>query len=188
MSEHIIEFIINLFAGIIGILVVLWIESFRRPGITMKVGDIHIIEKKDLLGRRHTKFLRVEICNRDVPKLLEWFYDGEPALSCKGWITFRDNNGSKILQEEMKARWSSSIQPKVESAKIENLAPGRCIDHGLIYRLYGANLSGKQDKGQRMAAGCLCQQSVDVGSYREHPCLCGCLYCYANPVVKPEGA
>jgi len=72
--------------------------------------------------------------------------------------------------------------------KIENLAPGRCIDHDLICRLYGAKLSGKQDMGQRKAAGCLCQQSVDVGSYREHPCLCGCLYCYANPVVKPKGA
>ena len=74
----------------------------------------------------------------------------------------------------------------VGRAQIENLVPGRCIDHDLISRLYGADLSGKQDTGQRKTAGCLCQESVDVGSYGEQPCLCGCLYCYANPVVKPK--
>ena len=69
-------------------------------------------------------------------------------------------------------------------AGIANLEAGSCIDHGLLNGLYGLNLTCRQDPGQRKAAGCLCHESVDVGSYRDQPCRCGCLYCYANPIVK----
>ncbi|HUU29767.1 MAG TPA: DUF1848 domain-containing protein [archaeon] len=72
----------------------------------------------------------------------------------------------------------------LSSMGIENLRPGRCIDHRLISQVYGCRLSGKPDTGQRRSSGCLCHQSVDIGSYREQPCRCGCLYCYANPIVK----
>jgi hypothetical protein len=67
---------------------------------------------------------------------------------------------------------------------IANLEPGGCIDHELLCALYGGSLSFKPDQGQRRAAGCLCHESVDVGSYRGQPCRCGCLYCYANPVIR----
>jgi hypothetical protein len=58
---------------------------------------------------------------------------------------------------------------------------GRCIDHGLLERLYGGRLSHRADSGQRRSSGCGCHQSVDIGSYRLHPCGHHCLYCYANP-------
>jgi hypothetical protein len=72
-------------------------------------------------------------------------------------------------------------------AGIPNLEAGCCIDHGLLMELYGGTLSGKPDSGQRRSAGCLCQESVDIGSYHDQPCLCGCLYCYANPASRPGG-
>jgi hypothetical protein len=59
---------------------------------------------------------------------------------------------------------------------------GRCIDHGRLVRLYGGRLSHLADSGQRRSSGCGCHQSVDIGSYRLHPCRHNCLYCYANPV------
>lgn len=58
---------------------------------------------------------------------------------------------------------------------------GRCIDHGRLEALYGGRLSHHADSGQRRSAGCGCHKSVDIGSYRLHPCHHNCLYCYANP-------
>jgi hypothetical protein len=58
---------------------------------------------------------------------------------------------------------------------------GRCIDHDRLERLYGGRLSHRVDSGQRRSAGCGCHRSVDIGSYRLHPCRHNCLYCYANP-------
>jgi hypothetical protein len=62
------------------------------------------------------------------------------------------------------------------------VAAGRCIDHNRLEQLYGGGLSHRVDSGQRRSAGCGCHQSVDIGSYRLHPCRHNCLYCYANPV------
>ena len=61
------------------------------------------------------------------------------------------------------------------------VAAGACIPNDLLMELYGGNLSLRRDAGQRLAAGCGCRVSVDVGSYDRHRCPHGCLYCYANP-------
>jgi len=57
-----------------------------------------------------------------------------------------------------------------------------CIPNDLLMELYGGCLSTKRDSGQRIRKGCGCKVSVDVGSYRMHPCFHGCMFCYANPV------
>ena len=74
-------------------------------------------------------------------------------------------------------------EPMLAGAGIGNLRAAGCIDHALIEKLYGAKLSRRRDKGQRSGAGCLCHESIDIGSYREQPCRCDCLYCYANPSI-----
>ena len=56
-----------------------------------------------------------------------------------------------------------------------------CIPNELLTALYGGNISLKQDRGQRVSAGCGCRVSVDIGSYHQHPCYHNCLFCYANP-------
>jgi hypothetical protein len=56
-----------------------------------------------------------------------------------------------------------------------------CIPGGILTGLYGGGRSLRQDTGQRVAAGCGCRVSVDIGDYRHHPCRHGCLFCYANP-------
>ncbi|BBO84284.1 hypothetical protein DSCO28_48500 [Desulfosarcina ovata subsp. sediminis] len=58
---------------------------------------------------------------------------------------------------------------------------GACISGRRIMALYGGRVSLRSDAGQRKAMGCGCTQSVDVGSYRLHPCHHNCLFCYANP-------
>ncbi|MEW5908243.1 MAG: DUF1848 family protein [Thermodesulfobacteriota bacterium] len=61
------------------------------------------------------------------------------------------------------------------------ILPSSCIPTPLLVTRFGGNPSLKADPGQRKEKGCGCFISTDVGSYRSHPCLNECLYCYANP-------
>ena len=78
-----------------------------------------------------------------------------------------------------------------EKEIIEGLPPdssvtaSACIPTDLLVELYGGHLSLKSDTGQRVKNGCGCKVSVDIGSYRHHPCYHNCLFCYANPVNRP---
>ena len=56
-----------------------------------------------------------------------------------------------------------------------------CIPNDLLAALYGDDVTRRRDSGQRVAAGCGCRYSRDIGSYRLHPCRHNCLFCYANP-------
>ena len=62
-----------------------------------------------------------------------------------------------------------------------NILKSSCIPNDLISELYGGNISLKKDRGQRITSGCGCRISVDIGSYRQHPCYNRCVFCYANP-------
>ena len=74
------------------------------------------------------------------------------------------------------ARSGLEIQSCAEAAIAARVRPGKCIDEGLLNELFGLNLSYRKDPAQRKL--CLCQQSVDIGSYGT--CGHGCLYCYAR--------
>jgi hypothetical protein len=56
------------------------------------------------------------------------------------------------------------------------IRPGRCIDHELIQRVFGREVSAAKDPSQRKACGCVL--SRDIGMYDS--CLFGCQYCYAT--------
>jgi hypothetical protein len=61
-----------------------------------------------------------------------------------------------------------------------NVHSAACIPNRLLAMLYGPDISVRKDSGQRVAAGCGCRLSKDIGSYRLHPCRHNCLFCYAN--------
>jgi len=73
------------------------------------------------------------------------------------------------------ARNGIEIQSCAEAVLSAGVKPGKCVDEGLLNEVFGLGLSYRKDPGQRKL--CLCQQSVDIGSYGT--CRHGCLYCYA---------
>ncbi len=79
---------------------------------------------------------------------------------------------------------TSACCEKTVVAEVNNsqvLQAASCIPNELLMELYGGEISLKPDRGQRVASGCGCSVSVDIGSYGWHPCMHDCLFCYANP-------
>jgi len=64
----------------------------------------------------------------------------------------------------------------------DGIRPSACIDGRLLQSLHPGRepVSCKKDGSQR--AGCLCTESLDIGSYTQ-TCPHGCVYCYANPAA-----
>jgi len=61
-----------------------------------------------------------------------------------------------------------------------------CIDGRLLKSLHGGNPETRRDYGQRSRQGCRCTRSIDIGSYKEHPCFHNCLFCYANTGIDTK--
>ncbi|MCJ7523969.1 MAG: DUF1848 domain-containing protein [Candidatus Aminicenantes bacterium] len=90
--------------------------------------------------------------------------------------------GSPAQQSELLSRFAASaarngieIQSCAEAALAAGVRPGKCVDDELLNELFGLHIPYRKDPSQRKL--CLCQQSVDIGSYGT--CRHGCLYCYA---------
>jgi hypothetical protein len=97
--------------------------------------------------------------------------DAEAAAGCPG-------RRSDLLAcfAAAAARSGLEIQSCAEADLPAGIPPGKCVDEQLLNGLFGLNLAYVKDTSQRKS--CLCQQSVDIGSYGT--CGHGCLYCYAR--------
>jgi hypothetical protein len=67
-------------------------------------------------------------------------------------------------------------------AGVDGIRPSACIDGRLLEELHPLHepVSRRKDGSQR--AGCLCTESLDIGSYTQS-CPHGCVYCYASPTA-----
>ena len=124
-----LNFFINLAAGVVGILIVLWIERQRRPRLYMKVGIPNEIVEKPSEPRRPGKWLYVTIHNAGVPRWLAWVYSGEPAMACRAWITFYHLEGHRVYDREMNARWAATPEPQIQVLALERTtAPPQSVE------------------------------------------------------------
>ena len=57
-----------------------------------------------------------------------------------------------------------------------DIPKGKCVDDGLIRRVFGRDVTHQKDSSQRPHCGCVA--SRDIGMY--DTCLFGCVYCYAT--------
>lgn len=128
MCKYLPDFVINLIAGIVGILIVLWIERQCRPRLFFKIGVPGTIDDKDVMKRHPTTFLKVQVHNRNLPRWLSWVYMGEPALSCSGWVSFFDEDGAPIFPKEMLGRWSETPDPPpIDYTKVDDVVVARLV-------------------------------------------------------------
>lgn len=105
---------INLLATVVGILIVLWLERKRRPRLEIKLGSTIDAFQNDLAGRTPRRWPHLEVHNLKIAPWLSWVYDGDPALSCKAWISFHSLiDGRRIFAADMPARWSEADQPSI---------------------------------------------------------------------------
>ena len=66
--------------------------------------------------------------------------------------------------------------------RLNGIHKGHCIDGQLLNELE-PNIKISQAKHSTRKE-CGCTKSIDIGDYRQQPCTFGCIYCYANPVIK----
>ncbi|MFA6471170.1 MAG: DUF1848 family protein [Candidatus Latescibacterota bacterium] len=145
------------------------VETYGRIGLKMAEAGIHrsIFSFLDLYGKVRTRIQRMSLDIIDPPLEMKREY-----ASCL-------------------ASRASELGMSLESCSedlggIEGITPSSCIDGRILSSLAGEPAPIAKDCGQRPS--CRCTVSRDIGSYSSMPCPHGCLYCYANPVVrsKPE--
>ena len=95
------------------------------------------------------------------------------ALLIKGWMSHDARWFMAVAREHGMEVFSCAEEADLQSVGI---AHGKCIDDGLIGRLFGVEVTHTKDPAQRQACGCV--QSKDIGMY--DTCLFGCQYCYAT--------
>ena len=113
------------------------------------------------------------------------FFDPYPKVKRrlqKAGIEIATAAGSPAQQSDLLAHFAAvaartgiEIQSCAEAALAAGVRPGKCVDEELLNGLFGLNIPYRKDPSQRKL--CLCQHSVDIGSYGT--CRHGCLYCYA---------
>ncbi|MFC1591449.1 DUF1848 family protein [Thermodesulfobacteriota bacterium] len=72
---------------------------------------------------------------------------------------------------------------KIQYCSMEGFARSRCIDGRLLAELHPDGLACSQRRAKSQRKLCGCTESIDIGWYSQK-CPNGCLYCYAEPVVK----
>ena len=123
-----INFLINLLAGIVGILIVLTIERQRRPQLRMWVGEPGKLSANDPLGRPEVTWPHRQVHNIGMPRWISWVYDRDPALSCRAWITFHHLDGHRVFDREMDVRWSETPEPVVKIQETERGPVARLVN------------------------------------------------------------
>lgn len=76
--------------------------------------------------------------------------------------------------------WGLCCQPKVVARMDGRVRAVSCIDAALATALHpsGVRFPEGRDPSQRKA--CRCAPSNDIGSYTDHRCRTGCVYCYSK--------
>jgi len=130
----------QVFLMILSIVIVLALESFKKPKLEFSIGDFGEIKPDDPLGRTPSKWTHVFVYNKPMPKILSWVWDRSPALGCTGWITFHDLDGQDLFGRKMTIRWANNPEPYILIRKpghhLDQLIGTKCVlDIYGIFRL-----------------------------------------------------
>jgi hypothetical protein len=115
----IIEFLLSVLASVTAsVLIIVGIDSQKKPKLRFAVGISHSLPENDPAGRPAAKWIRVEVSNVNRPRWLSLLYNREAAVMCEAWITFYHVQPSPdyrcVYNREMAGRWTSSPPPKIQ--------------------------------------------------------------------------
>lgn len=89
-------------------------------------------------------------------------------------------------QLKKEAEWiytlTKKFNMKVSACCVPGLPESRCIDGYLLNKLHPIGYKASLEKAGGQRRNCGCTKSWDIGWY--NTCPGGCVYCYANPVMK----
>lgn len=87
------------------------IEYQRRPKLYFAIEEPPLDKTFAIGPARNTRFLRVQLWNRALPKWLRWL-NREVALHCNGQIQFHHfDDGAPVHSRAMPIRWAGADEP-----------------------------------------------------------------------------
>lgn len=113
MSNIILDILIGIVSTFIGVSVALWIERKRRPKLMISVDQAFDVRFHETMKR--VRILRLRVTNQPLPKLLQHFYQSEPALNCIAHHHIYRTDGSLLFNDPIIARWTGNPQPETRS-------------------------------------------------------------------------
>lgn len=103
--------------SVASILIVLWFESKRKPKLRFSIGEMAEIEPNDPRGLQPAKLPHVYVYNESMPRWLSRAFDRNPALACRGEISFHNLDGQNLFSRPMPVRWANNPEPLVQDPK-----------------------------------------------------------------------
>ena len=125
---------------------------------------------------RRIKFLKNK--GKDVPVLVE--------VDIKKRIDIIKRMSSLLGQKGIELFLCSERDLYSSLDNKTNINESACISGKYLAEIFKGDPELKRDYGQRANLGCNCSKSIDIGSYKHHPCYHNCLFCYANPAIDQE--
>lgn len=94
--------------GFFSLVFVLLVERWRKPHLSFQIEPLAPYH----MGR---KFLRVLVHNKPINRLLGVFTTRQPALMCRAYVTFMQEDNTPVFADgrRMAARWSNTPEPVV---------------------------------------------------------------------------
>lgn len=102
---------IGIIAGaIIAILITVSVEMLRRPKLRLRILPPTEAPYPADRPAKSGRYLNLELVNEQLPWVARWM-SRNPALQCRGTITFHNIDGEKYFAAEMPLRFARSPQP-----------------------------------------------------------------------------
>lgn len=103
---------VGAFAGaLLTLIISMYIEYQRKPKLYFEIENPPHEHNYDSGPVRHARFLRVNLCNRAMPKWLRWL-GRDAAMQCDGNLQFYHiDNAAPVFSKPMPVRWSLSDEP-----------------------------------------------------------------------------
>jgi hypothetical protein len=106
MGTTIIEVVLG---AVVAILITIWVESLRKPKLTIEIGEPSDIAYTNRPAQ-NARFLGLMLINKPLPRVFRWL-QRNAALRCHGTIQFYHLDGQNVFGRSMPIRWSGSPEP-----------------------------------------------------------------------------